>query len=195
MDRDKFYICYSGNIGHSQNLELLLDTADAIQTQNPDIRFVLIGEGAAKNELEEKIKARSITNMILLPFQPYEDIAHVFSLGDVGLIISKPGIGGSSVPSKTWSIMAAKRPILASFDLDSELSHHIDRIKCGVTVDASKKNQFIAEVLKLAKETNQQYGENGYRYVTESITKENCTRQYVDVIRQAVARSNDDLSS
>ncbi len=48
LDRSRFYVCYSGNIGHSQNLELLLDAARKLKTELPDLCFVLIGEGAAK---------------------------------------------------------------------------------------------------------------------------------------------------
>ena len=48
LDRNKFYICYSGNIGHSQNMNLLLDVAKQIKDE--EIRFVVIGDGAAKVE-------------------------------------------------------------------------------------------------------------------------------------------------
>ena len=42
-----------------------------------DIHFVLVGEGAYKAEVEKRIKEQGITNVTLLPFQPYEDISHV----------------------------------------------------------------------------------------------------------------------
>ena len=83
-----------------------------------------------KEELENIISNRDIKNVTLLPFQPYEEISHVFSLGDVGLVISKPGVGENSVPSKTWSIMSASRPVLASFD-ENELKKIIEKYHCG----------------------------------------------------------------
>ena len=144
LDRDKYYICYSGNVGHSQNLELLLNAAKAVQKELPDVRFVIIGEGAAKEDLAGMIAAEGLTNVILLPFQPYEEIAHVFSFGDADLIISKPGIGGSSVPSKTWSIMAAERPILASFDEDSALAKLIRAQDCGIVANAGELDSLVA---------------------------------------------------
>ncbi len=64
----------------------------------------------------ERIETEGLENVSLLPYQPYEDIAKVFSLGDVSLLISKKGIGSNSVPSKTWGYLAAGRPVLASFD-------------------------------------------------------------------------------
>ena len=97
LDQDKFYIAYSGNVGYTQNMDLLLDTAKEIENELCDVRFVIIGEGAAKADIEKRLREESIDNVILLPFQPYEDIAHVFSLGDVGLIISKSGVGSNSL--------------------------------------------------------------------------------------------------
>ena len=115
LDRSKFYITYNGNIGLTQNMDMLLEVAKALEA-NEDIHFVLVGNGAYLEQVQQIIKDRNIVNVTLLPFQPYEDISHVFSLGDVSLVISKPGVGANSVPSKTWSIMSAERPVLANFD-------------------------------------------------------------------------------
>lgn len=185
LDRSKFYICYSGNIGHSQNLELLLETAKLIRNKLPDIVFVLIGEGAAKEELVELVKKNGLDNIVILPFQPYEDIAHVFSLGDVGLIISKPGIGGSSVPSKTWSIMAASRPILASFDRDSELAKLIETTKSGIVVEENTADGLgnAIQYLYANQSMGAKMGKNGNIYVHTTLNKDFCTQGYVKVLK------------
>ena len=130
LSRDKFYITYNGNIGLTQNMDMLMEVAESLET-NMDIQFVLVGEGAYKEQVEKMIKERNIKNVTLLPFQPYEDISHVFSLGDVSLVISKPGVGANSVPSKTWSIMSASRPVLANFD-EGELK---DIVEGNVNLD------------------------------------------------------------
>lgn len=188
LDPEKFYICYSGNIGHSQNLRLLLDAAKQLNAELPDLRFVLIGEGAAKDELSQTIAAKGIDNVILLPFQPYEDIAHVFSLGDAGLIISKPGIGGSSVPSKTWSIMASGRPVLASFDSDSQLAKLIETCGCGVVAQADDTQALKEAVRKLYadRQMGLEMGQLGRAYVREQLDKKKCTGMYVSVMQNAV---------
>jgi len=188
LDRDKFYVCYSGNIGHSQNLRLLLDAAKQLEKDLPDMRFVLIGEGAAKAELAEVVKNENIGNVIMLPFQPYEEIAHVFSLGDAGLIISKPGVGGSSVPSKTWSIMAAEKPIIASFDEDSELTELVKKNDFGVAVGAGDADRLCSAVRTLYenRDAGRDMGQRARRYVCENLNKEKCTGMYVETIRGLV---------
>ena len=185
LDRDKYYVCYSGNVGHSQNLDLLLNAAKVIQKELPDVCFAIVGEGAAKEELAAKIAAENISNVILLPFQPYEDIAHVFSLGDADLIISKPCIGGSSVPSKTWSILAAERPVLASFDEDSALAKLIREQNCGIVANAGELDSLTGAIRQLYENPEQALamGKCGRAYVEENLSKEKCTGMYVSVIQ------------
>lgn len=186
LDRNKFFITYCGNIGLTQNMDLLLDVAKDLE-DNEEIQFVLIGEGAYKEQVKEIIIKYSIKNVTLLPFQPYEDISHVFSLGDVGIIISKPGVGENSVPSKTWSIMSASRPVLANFD-ENEIKTILSKNECGVFTKAGDKVAFTDAIITLYRDRElcRKYGENGRRFVMENLTREIGTRKYVDVIKSVV---------
>lgn len=187
LDRNKFYVTYNGNIGLSQNMDMLLEVAKALEA-NDDIHFVLVGEGAYKAEVERIVADRHISNVHLLPFQPYEDISHVFSLGDVSLVISKPGTGAASVPSKTWSIMSASRPVLANFD-ENELKAIIEKHNCGIFTKAGDKAAFTDAIVKLYgdRELCNEYGKNGRKFVMDNLTKEVGTQKYVDVIKSVVA--------
>lgn len=183
LDRNKFYITYCGNIGLTQNLQMLTEVAKDLEG-NEDIQFVLVGNGAYKDELERIIKEREIKNITLLPFQPYEEISHVFSLGDVSLVISKPGVGENSVPSKTWSILSASRPVLANFD-ENELKDIVAENKCGIFTKAGDKAAFTEAILKLYnnRELCEEYGKNGREFIMKNLTRAVGTQKYVDVIK------------
>lgn len=194
LDRSKFYLTYSGNIGLTQNMDMLLEVMAELQIEAPDIQLVLIGEGAYKEEVVKKIAGQTgddgairgtvLPNVTMLPFQPYEDISHVFSLGDAGLVISKPGVGANSVPSKTWSIMSASRPVLANFD-ENELKDIITDHQCGIFTKAGDKEAFKASILELYyhPDLRTEYGRNGRQFVLDNLTKEVGTKKYVDVIK------------
>lgn len=191
LDRSKFYVTYNGNIGLSQNMDMLLEVAKALEA-NSDIQFVLVGNGAYLDEVKRIVKERNLENVHLLPFQPYEDICHVFSLGDVSLVISKPGTGAASVPSKTWSIMSASRPVLANFD-ENELKTILDGSKvsggpCGIFTKAGDKVAFTDAILKLYndRELCREMGKNGRQFVMDNLTREVGTQKYVDVIKSVV---------
>ena len=183
LDRSKFYITYCGNIGLTQNLQMLTEVAKDLEG-NEDIQFVLVGNGAYKDELERIIEEREIKNITLLPFQPYEEISHVFSLGDVSLVISKPGVGENSVPSKTWSILSASRPVLANFD-ENELKDIVAENRCGIFTKAGDKATFTEAILKLYnnRELCEEYGKNGREFIMKNLTRAVGTQKYVDVIK------------
>ena len=183
LDRSKFYITYSGNIGLTQNMDMLLEVAKELEVE-PDIQFVLIGEGAYKEKVKEIIQEKQIKNVTLLPFQPYEDISHVFSLGDAGLVISKPGVGENSVPSKTWSILSASRPVLVNFD-ENELQQIVEKHRCGIFTKAGDKVAFKDAIYSLYqnRELCSEYGDNGRQFILDNLTKKIGTQKYVDVIK------------
>ena len=188
LDRSKFYVTYNGNIGLTQNMDMLLEVAKALEA-NEEIHFVLVGNGAYLEQVKQIIKDRNVGNVTLLPFQPYEDISHVFSLGDVSLVISKPGVGANSVPSKTWSIMSASRPVLANFD-ENELKTIIEKNNCGIFTKAGDKVAFTDAILKLYHDRPlcEEMGRNGRKFVMANLTKEVGTQKYVDVIKSFDAR-------
>lgn len=183
LDRNKFYVTYNGNIGLTQNMDMLLEVAKSLEA-NEDIHFVLVGNGAYLEQVKQIIKDRNVQNVTLLPFQPYEEISHVFSLGDVSLVISKPGVGENSVPSKTWSIMSASRPVLANFD-ENELKTIIEENHCGIFTKAGDKVAFTDAILKLYNDRDlcKEMGKNGRKFVMDNLTKEVGTSKYVEVIK------------
>ena len=189
LDRSKFYITYNGNIGLTQNMDMLLEVAKELQEEYEDIHFVLVGNGAYLDEVKRKVADQQLENVHLLPFQPYEDISHVFSLGDASLVISQPGVGANSVPSKTWSIMSASRPVLANFD-ENELKTIIENNHCGIFTKAGDKDAFKESILTLYnhRELCKEYGYNGRKFVLDNLRREVGTQKYVDVIKEVCGK-------
>lgn len=184
LDPNKFYITYCGNIGLTQNMDLLLDVAKELSTEE-NIHFVLVGEGADKTRVKARVENENINNISFLPFQPYEDISHVFSLGNAGLIISKPGVGENSVPSKTWSIMSAECPVIANFD-ENEIQTILTENNCGIFTKAGDKEAFKNAILELYHNQDKavQLGKNGRQFIMENLTREIGTSKYVKVVKE-----------
>lgn len=191
LDRHKFYITYSGNIGHTQNMDMLLEIAKELENYN-DILFVLVGDGVYKKDVERQICKKNIKNVKLIPFQSYEDVSSVFSLGDVGLVISKANIGQNSVPSKTWSIMSAERYVLASFDMNSELSTIIRKADCGFCIPADNREALKNKIFELYNDRSSldEKGKNGRRYILENLTRAKGTEKYGKVINEIWAKKS-----
>ncbi len=185
LDRNKTYISYAGNIGTLQNLQTVVLAAERFAKSNPDLEFVIIGNGASKKEIESIIEARRINNVRLFPMQPTRDIAYVYSLGDVGLVSLKPEITKYALPSKTWDIMSAGRAVVCEIDLYSELCGVVMNNKLGYCVapgDVDGMEKVIRTAL-IDKNEIFKMGQRGREYICENLTRNNAISKYIRVIK------------
>ena len=112
---DETVVLYAGNVGFSQSLEMVVEAARDF----PAVTFLINGDGAARNSLE--LLADGMPNVRFSGYQPKERVPEVLATGDVHLVPLKAGLGRVSVPSKTYSILAAGRPVLAAIDPGTEV--------------------------------------------------------------------------
>ena len=180
LSRDKFTIVYAGNLGNAQNINIIVDAAK----QLPDIQFALFGTGGLENELRAKITKEQIKNINLNPLQPFERVSMVYSLGDACIVSCKSGLGGSAMPSKTWTIMSCGRPVVANFD-EGELKEIIENNKCGIFSHAGNLQEFIEAIKSLAENPLccTDMGKNAREFILNNLTKEVGVKKYVDIIK------------
>jgi colanic acid biosynthesis glycosyl transferase WcaI len=130
---DKFVLMHSGNVGLSQNVDLLLDVAERLQDLE-DFAVAIVGDGAKKRALVLEAERRGLPNVRFFPYQPKESLSELFSTADVFLVSLKAGLAGFIVPSKLYGILAAGRPFVASTDADCEAAQIARDFECGVVV-------------------------------------------------------------
>jgi colanic acid biosynthesis glycosyl transferase WcaI len=160
----KTVVMYAGNVGLSQSLDIVLEAAGALGHES-DVVFVINGQGAARRELEQQ--ARGLGNVLFVDMQPAERLTEVLSAADIHLVPLKRGLARSSVPSKTYSILAAARPLIASVDRGSEVARLIERAEAGVAVppeDAEALTKAIQSLIEAPAERTRM-GESGRRFV------------------------------
>lgn len=143
---DDTVVLYAGNVGFSQSLDLLVHAAERLR-HRPDVVFVVNGGGSALAELQRR--AAPLRNVRFAPFQPAGRLPEVLASGDIHVVPLKRGLGRSSVPSKTYSILAAGRPLLASIDEGTEVARIVERVGCGLTVPPDDPDAFVAGVVTL----------------------------------------------
>jgi len=140
-------VMYAGNIGYSQPLDLLVAAATALAGR-PDIRFVVNGGGSGLAELRSR--SEGLPNITFVPLQPAERLGDVLAAGDVHVVALRRGVAHSSVPSKTYSILAAGRPVIASVDPGTVIDTMIRSAGAGLSVPPEDAEAFTAAVLALA---------------------------------------------
>jgi colanic acid biosynthesis glycosyl transferase WcaI len=160
----KTVVMYAGNVGLSQSLDMVMDVAAALSYEE-SLVFVINGQGAARSNLE--LRAAGLPNVRFVDIQPAHRLPEVLAAADVHLVPLKRGLGRSSVPSKTYSIMAAGRPLIASVDEASEVSRLVQRSGAGIAVapdDAEALTKALQRLLEAPDEAAEM-GRAGRRFV------------------------------
>jgi colanic acid biosynthesis glycosyl transferase WcaI len=135
---DEPVVLYAGNVGFSQSLEMVIEAARRF----PEATFVINGDGAARPTLQEQ--AAGLANVRFSGYQPKERVPEVLATGDIHLVPLKTGLGRVSVPSKTYSILAAGRPVLAAIDPGTEVPRMLAASGGGVAVAPDDLEAFCA---------------------------------------------------
>ena len=190
LSRDKFYVVYAGNLGKVQGVNVLVEAASLLK-DNENIRFVIFGNGSEEDNLKQMIAENHLNNISMFPLQPVERVSEVYSMADVCIISCMPGTGKSGMPSKTWTIMAAGVPIIASFDLNSEMEKIIGKAKCGYCVESGKAEELAKGIVKIQSNYKiiQTMGENARKYVENCAGKNRSISKYIKSIKDAVNKN------
>lgn len=145
---DKFVVMHSGNVGLSQNLETLLETAEKLRPY-PDILFAIVGDGVKRPPLEAQARDRSLRNVRFFPYQPKEILAYSFAAADVFVVSLKKGLAGYIVPSKLYGILAAGRPFIAAVEEDGEPALIARQDDCGLCAQPGNPEDLAEKILTL----------------------------------------------
>jgi colanic acid biosynthesis glycosyl transferase WcaI len=142
----KFVVMYAGNIGLSQGLNAVVEAASALAYEE-QVVFVLNGQGAERAGLERA--ARGLPNIRFVDVQPAGRLPEVLAAADLHLVTLRRGLARTSVPSKTYSILAAGRPLVASVDTGSEVANIVERAGAGVAVPPEDPEALVKAVKRL----------------------------------------------
>ena len=182
-----FTAMFAGNIGYIAVLDTVLEAAEILR-EDGRFTFLIVGEGNDKVRLIEKADALGLANVRFLPTQPREILSEMLGAADASLVTLKEGLGGTNVPSKSYSIMASARPIVASVPEDSEVARMVKEGECGVWVPPENPQALASVLREIAAQPDllRQYGDNGRRYVVENFSRETLTRRYHDLLSNLV---------
>ena len=123
----KFIVLYSGNLGSTHRVEVLIDVAQKVK----DAIFLIVGQGTKKELIAERIKKEHCENVIQLPRQPMERLSEVLSAADIAVVTLDTNASQMSVPSKTFNLMAVGAPIMGIASPESELGRLVSKYEMG----------------------------------------------------------------
>jgi colanic acid biosynthesis glycosyl transferase WcaI len=127
----KVTVMYSGNLGRSHSLAGLLEAA-ARMRDLPEVSFLVVGGGAGHQEIQREVGRRGLENLRVLPWQPWDRLRLSLATADIALVSQAVATGELSVPSRTYSFMAAGCALVALTDDESDLAALVKRGGVGL---------------------------------------------------------------
>lgn len=179
LTEDQFLVMHTGNMGKKQDLMNVVRAAELSQ-DTPDLTWLLVGQGEERAVIEEEIRHRKLRNISLLPLQPVEGMAEMYSAADVLLLNQKAAVEDSVIPSKLLTYMAAGRIVLAAVSERSEAARQIRDAQCGLLVPAEDPKALVEAVSLLRRDParRQRLGANGRVYADLHFRKQKVLQEY-----------------
>lgn len=150
---NKIVIGFAGNIGRVQGLEEFIQYFTS--SQNQDLVFVVIGDGAMLKQLKDKYAKNS--NIYFLGNKPRDEQSQFLNSFDISLVTLAKGMYGLGVPSKSYNILKSGKPILYIGDPNSEIDLMVRKYNCGWSVDWTDEEKIVSILKNLKSEDLKQY--------------------------------------
>ena len=182
LSRDKFYAIYAGNIGRMQNVELVIRAAEKLKA-NANIRFLIIGGGADKENIEKEIKEKNLSNVTMLPLQDSKLATSIYSAAGVNIIPLVPGGIKTALPSKTGVCLSCGRPVIFCFDKQSAFDKICEKYKSGNCVSSINENELAQAIVSYSKEAIKKNQGALYMYKDLFVRTDNI-KKYVDILEK-----------
>jgi putative colanic acid biosynthesis glycosyltransferase WcaI len=145
---DRFVVMHSGNVGHPQNLDVLIRATTFLRDLD-DLAIVIVGGGARRAELVELAERLETNSVRFLDYQPRETLSSSLSTAQLHYVGLGRGLSGYVVPSRMYGILSAGRPVLVAADADSETASLVESIGCGLLAPPSRP-ELVAAAIRAA---------------------------------------------
>ena len=178
---NKLVITYVGAHGVANHLIQVIETAELIKDNLPDVLFVLIGGGMQKQMLMEEAQKRDCTNVQFFDPVPKKDVFKYIMASDFGAsVLKKVDTFKTIYSNKTFDYMSCKKPIMLVIDgVSREL---VETAKCGIFIEPENPQDWVnkIEVLKgISKNKIDEMGKSGYEYAKLHFDRIKLGEQYI----------------
>jgi colanic acid biosynthesis glycosyl transferase WcaI len=187
---DKFVVLYSGNIALTQGLETVVEAASRLR-HVPEVVFVIVGEARALKRLQSHCQKCNADNVLLLPFQPREQLPEMLAAADVGLIVQKSNVISFNMPSKTQVLLASGRPVIASVPDVGTTARAIRQSGGGLVVAPEDPGALADAVLELYADPTQAeiLGQRGREFALDRYSFDQALNQYEALFAAVTSKS------
>lgn len=158
---------YGGNLGKPQGIPFLIECLDALKNRE-DIHFVIAGDGTEFTQIVNWLANNNPRNVSLFKRLPKDDYEKLARNCDVGLIFLDHRFTIPNYPSRLLSYLAAKMPIIAATDPNTDIGTIAQENGYGYWCESNDVSAFVACVDKMLVSDRNALGYAGYKHLLEN---------------------------
>jgi len=183
----KFVAAYIGTLGMAHGLGTVLDAAERMKS-NPDIAFLLVGDGADRAALERQARERGLNNVIFAGSVGKDEVVKYWRLADAALVLlrNRP-VFRHVLPSKMFEAMATERPIVLG--VLGESAELLEASGAGIVIQPENAEALAQAIERLAAdpEAAKEMGRKGRRLVEAEFDRDKLAAQMLEELRSVAA--------
>jgi colanic acid biosynthesis glycosyl transferase WcaI len=184
----KFLVAYIGTMGNAHGLETLLAAAAQLRQENPNVLFLLVGEGAEKDNIKSLAQSRNLANVHFLNQQPREKIPALISASDACLVLlKKTDVFKTVIPTKMLEFMSCARPVILG--VDGQARQIVEDAAAGIMIEPENSEALSAAIKRLAadRELATLLGQKGREYIVQHYSRGGTAEKYIAILTSLVA--------
>jgi glycosyltransferase involved in cell wall biosynthesis len=179
----KFVVSYIGTMGNAHGLQSLVEAAAILQNVAPDIVFLLVGEGAEKEQLRSLVRSRGLTNLRFVEQQAREKVPDYICASDACVVLLKRSeIFKTVIPSKMLEFMSCARPVILG--VEGQARQILEEAQAGICIEPENSLQLAQAVSRLAGDAQlrETLGRNGRRHVLQRFSRRQTAMAYLALL-------------
>jgi glycosyltransferase involved in cell wall biosynthesis len=181
----KFVVSYIGTMGMAHGLETILAAATELRDANPEIVFLMLGEGADKNRIAALAHERGLSNLRFVDQQPREKIPGYICASDVCLVLlKKTDLFKTVLPTKMLEFMSCARPVILGVDGQARVI--LEEAGGGLAIEPENSGALVKAIRSLAenREKARELGQNGREHMLRKFSRSRTAERYIRVLER-----------
>ncbi|MGD0570360.1 MAG: glycosyltransferase family 4 protein [Candidatus Sulfotelmatobacter sp.] len=179
----KFVASYIGTMGMAHGLETVISAATRLQRSNPEIAFLMVGEGAEKARIVALAQDRGLSNVRFVDQQPRERIPAYICASDVCLVpLKKTELFKTVIPTKMLEFMSCSRPVILG--VDGQARAILEEANGGLAIEPENVDALLNAILYLAanRKMAEELGRNGRDFIVRRFSRHQTAEKYIRVL-------------
>jgi len=179
---------HAGNMGLKQGLDNIIETARLAVSTDPDLLFVLMGDGSQRDQLVER--AGHLGNVRFIAPQDDAMFPNALVAADVLLVNQIPTVIDMSLPSKLTSYFSVGRPVVAAVAPESETARAIVESGGGICTEAGNPASLLAAITRITRDPTlgRELGQRGQHYAATVLSSEGALNRLTQIVNGVLAQ-------